>query len=133
MPAQRGEIRPCGLTSVISVITSPAQPSDILPRCIRCQSLAEPLSELYWHIGDTTTRLGSVSPRRVIGEKRTLTIDHYLGVSFLNSELMAPQILREFGWGHDNGSAGRPQRSFPMIFLRCVAHPVVKAGDVEVA
>jgi hypothetical protein len=30
---------------------------------------------LYWHIGDTTTRLGSVSPRRVIGEKRALTID----------------------------------------------------------
>src|ERR1043165_5482854 len=75
MPAQRGEIRPCGLTSVISVITSTAQPSDMLPRYMRCQSLAEPLLELYWHIGDTTTRLGKVSPRRVIGENRTLAID----------------------------------------------------------
>src|SRR5499427_5576634 len=74
MPAHRGEIRPCGLTSVISVITSPAAPSDILPRCIRCQSLAEPLSELYWHIGDTTTRLGRVRPRMVIGENKTLAI-----------------------------------------------------------
>src|SRR6202142_237666 len=75
MPAHFGDIRPCGLTSVISVITSPAQPSEKLPRCIRCQSLAEPLSELYWHIGDTTTRLGSVSPRSVIGENRTLDIN----------------------------------------------------------
>jgi hypothetical protein len=37
--------------------------------------LAEPLSELYWHIGDTTTRLGSVSPRSVIGENRALAIE----------------------------------------------------------
>src|SRR5271163_3192732 len=74
MPAHFGEMRPCGLTSVISVITRPAQPSEKLPRCIRCQSLAEPLLELYWHIGDTTTRLASVSPRSVIGENRTLAI-----------------------------------------------------------
>src|SRR3984885_7947180 len=79
MPAHFGDIRPCGLTSVISVITSPAQPSEKLPRCIRCQSLAEPLSELYWHIGDTTTRLGSVSPRSVIGENRTLAIASLFG------------------------------------------------------
>src|SRR5271169_887756 len=74
MPAHFGEMRPCGLMSVISVITSPAAPSDILPRCIKCQSLAEPLVELYWHIGDTTTRLGRVRPRMVIGENRTLAI-----------------------------------------------------------
>jgi hypothetical protein len=29
---------------------------------------------LYWHIGDTTTRLGSVRLRSVIGENRTLAI-----------------------------------------------------------
>src|SRR5438270_10535655 len=74
MPAHFGEIRPRGLTLVISHITSPAQPSEKLPRCIRCQSLAEPLSELYWHIGDTTTRLGRVRPRSVMGENRTLAI-----------------------------------------------------------
>ena len=27
-----------------------------------CQSLAAPSSAEYWHIGDTTTRLGSVTP-----------------------------------------------------------------------
>src|SRR6516225_114928 len=74
MPAHRGEMRPCGLTLVISHITSPAAPNDRLPRCIRCQSLAEPLLELYWHIGDTTMRLGNVNPRRMIGENRTLAI-----------------------------------------------------------
>src|SRR6266581_5903111 len=74
MPAHFGEMRPRGLTLVISHMTSPAQPSEKLPRCIRCQSLAEPLSELYWHIGDTTTRLGRVRPRSVMGENRTLVI-----------------------------------------------------------
>src|ERR1039458_6263706 len=74
MPAHFGEMRPWRLTLVISHITSPAQPSDILPRCIRCQSLAEPSLELYWHIGDTTTRFGSVRPRSVMGENRTLAI-----------------------------------------------------------
>src|SRR5450830_1107261 len=74
MPAHFGEMRPWRLTLVISHITSPAQPSDILPRCIRCQSLAEPSLELYWHIGDTTTRFGSVRPRSVMEEKRTLAI-----------------------------------------------------------
>ena len=68
-------MRPTGLTLVISVITSAAAPSEKLPRCIRCQSLAEPSVELYWHIGDTTTRLGSVMPRRVIGENKTLAIE----------------------------------------------------------
>jgi hypothetical protein len=29
---------------------------------------------LYWHIGETTTRLGSVKPRIVIGENNTLVI-----------------------------------------------------------
>src|SRR5215470_2517611 len=74
MPAHRGEMRPCGLTLVISHITSPAAPNDRLPRCIRCQSLAEPLLELYWHIGDTTMRLGNVNSRIVIGENRALAI-----------------------------------------------------------
>src|SRR5471030_2138984 len=77
MPAHFGEMRPCGLTSVISVITRPAAPSDIPPSHIRCQSLAEPLLELYWHIGDTTTRFGNVRPRMVMGENRTLAIGNF--------------------------------------------------------
>src|SRR5271157_5092720 len=74
MPAHLVVMRPIGLTSVISVITSPAAPSEKLPRCIRCQSFAEPSSELYWHMGETTMRFGNVSPRMVIGENRALLI-----------------------------------------------------------
>lgn len=66
-PAQPGEIRPSADTSVISVITSPAPPMARLPRCTRCQSSGMPSSAQYWHIGDTTTRLTSVSPRSVSG------------------------------------------------------------------
>src|SRR6185312_11794153 len=99
MPAHFGEMRPCGLTSVISHITSPAAPSDMLPRCMRCQSLAEPLSELYWHIGETTTRLGSVSPRMVRGENRTLAISDFL----LEQEPLAAKFAR----------LGAPAKTFP--------------------
>src|SRR5665213_3271812 len=74
IPAHFGEMRPCGLTLVISAMTRPAAPSAILPSHIKCQSFAEPLLELYWHIGETTTRFGSVSPRMVRGENRTLAI-----------------------------------------------------------
>src|SRR5476651_2197028 len=74
MPAHFGEMRPWLLTFVISAITRPAAPSDILPSHIRCQSLAEPLVELYWHIGDTTTRFGKVRPRMMRGENRTLAM-----------------------------------------------------------
>src|SRR5471032_1870679 len=84
MPAHFGEMRPCGLTLVISHITSPAAPSDILPSHIRCQSLAEPLVELYWHIGETTTRFGRVRPRMVIGENRMLAMGE---ISFVKIRL----------------------------------------------
>src|SRR5690348_3261601 len=67
-------MRPTGLTFVISVITSAAAPSENWPRCMRCQSLAVPSVELYWHIGETTTRFGSVRPRMVIGEHSALVI-----------------------------------------------------------
>src|SRR6185295_8796551 len=75
MPAHLCVMRPTALTSVISVITSPAAPSEKLPRCIRCQSVAEPWSEAYWHIGDTTMRFGNVRPRMVIGENKALVME----------------------------------------------------------
>src|SRR3970282_900874 len=37
------------------------------PRCTRCQSLMQPSSAEYWHIGDTTMRFGSVTPPIWIG------------------------------------------------------------------
>ena len=74
MPAHFSVIRPSGLTCVASVITRAPAPSENEPRCIRCQSPAEPLSELYWHIGETAMRFLSVRPRSVIGEKSALAI-----------------------------------------------------------
>jgi len=70
--AHFSEMRPAMFTLVASVMTSAPAPSENCPRCIKCQSFAEPFSELYWHMGDTTTRLGSVSPRSVTGEKSLL-------------------------------------------------------------
>ena len=71
MPRSTGEMRPSAVTAIASVSTSPAPPTARLPRCARCQSLEKPSVEEYSHIGETETRLRSVSPRKVSGEKRT--------------------------------------------------------------
>src|SRR6185312_6404811 len=39
---------------------------------VKCQSLASPSTEEYWHIGATMMRLGSVRPRSLIGVNRAL-------------------------------------------------------------
>lgn len=64
IPAQPRVIRPSGETFVISVITSPAPPTAQAPRWTRCHSPGAPSTAEYWHIGDTTTRFCSSSPRR---------------------------------------------------------------------
>src|SRR5664280_2475578 len=113
MPAHFGEMRPWRLTLVISHITRPAAPSDILPRCIRCQSLAEPSLELYWHIGETTTRFGSVRPRSVMGENRTLAIFRFSFRGAENSDGLgsAPDAAGVIGvHGHDP-AADRPEQA----------------------
>ena len=43
-----------------------------MPRWIRCQELAAPFSAEYWHMGETTIRLGSVTLRRVMGVNNAL-------------------------------------------------------------
>jgi hypothetical protein len=58
-------MRPSGVTAIASVRTSPAPPTARLPRCTTCQSFANPSSDEYSHIGETTTRLRSVTPRTV--------------------------------------------------------------------
>src|SRR4051812_19472932 len=60
-------MRPSGVTPVASTIISPAPEHAYWPRCIRCQSVMRPSCAEYWHIGDTTTRLGSVTPPSSIG------------------------------------------------------------------
>src|SRR3977135_1114657 len=62
-------MRPSAVTADASVITSAAPPTARDPRCTRCQSDANPSVLEYWHIGDTTTRWGSVRPRVTNGSK----------------------------------------------------------------
>src|SRR5215469_16800600 len=73
-PAQPGVMRPIGSTTVISTTTRPAPEIASAGRCCMCQSLATPLSELYWQSGGTTTRLARVTLRNVIGVKSWLVI-----------------------------------------------------------
>ena len=40
--------------------------------CVKCQSLASPSTDEYWHIGATMMRLGSFRPRSWIGENKVL-------------------------------------------------------------
>ena len=65
-----GVMRPCAVTAVASTKTSPAPPTARLPRWTRCQSSANPSTEEYWHIGETTMRLRSVTPRIMQGDSR---------------------------------------------------------------
>ena len=62
-------MRPSGSTAVASRTSIPAPESASDPRWIMCHACACPDSALYWHIGETTMRLGSVSARSVAGEK----------------------------------------------------------------
>src|SRR5215207_234223 len=39
-----------------------------------CQSVAQPSTALYWHMGETTTRLGSSIPARRMGKNRALVM-----------------------------------------------------------
>ena len=67
-------MRPSGNTAVASMMNMEAPLLSKLPQCIKCQSVAWPLSAEYWHMGATMARLAKLSgPRgevRVNSEKR---------------------------------------------------------------
>src|SRR6267378_4608810 len=65
-------MRPMASTWVASMQNIAAPDSASVLMCVKCQSLASPLTAEYWHIGATMMRLGSVRPRRAIGENRAL-------------------------------------------------------------
>src|SRR5262245_2306880 len=65
-------MRPWRSTWVASTTTRPAPELDSMPRWVMCQSLPTPSSALYWHIGETTTRLGSSRPGSLMGENNAL-------------------------------------------------------------
>src|SRR3546814_1951613 len=92
-PRQPGVIRPSWLTAVASRQSMPAPPSDKLPRWAICKAVASPLLAEYWHIGDTTMRLGNVSPRKTRGSKRcAILLTVLLGSHFSCGRGRAPVV-----------------------------------------
>src|SRR5438067_5795177 len=79
MPAQACVMRPSRVTCVASTISSPAPLWASWPRWMRCQSFMQPSSAWYWHMGETTTRLGSVMPPSWIGVKSFAGMCRILG------------------------------------------------------
>src|SRR5512134_1011378 len=69
MPVQPCVMRPSRVTPVFSTTNRPAPEQAKVPTCTVCQSVMEPSSAEYWHIGETTMRLGSVTPPSSIGVK----------------------------------------------------------------
>src|SRR5471030_326261 len=67
-------MRPVASTWVASMQNIAAPDSASVLIWVKCQSLASPLTAEYWHIGATMMRLGSLRPRSVIGENRTLML-----------------------------------------------------------
>src|SRR6266404_521343 len=65
-------MRPCGSTWVASTMTRPAPEFASMPRWARCQSVAQPSTALYWHMGETTMRLSNSTPPSLIGENSVL-------------------------------------------------------------
>src|SRR5512147_670404 len=89
-PVQPCVMRPSRATLVFSTTNRPAPEQAMLPRCARCQSLMQPSSAEYWHMGAMTTRLGRVTPPIWIGSN---SLGCGNGDSFLGEGL--PQGLRE--------------------------------------
>ena len=54
-------------------IAAPDSASELI--WVKCQSVAEPFSAEYWHIGETMMRFGNFRPRNSIGENRLLIRD----------------------------------------------------------
>src|SRR5215471_4494667 len=65
-------MRASSLTSVISTKISAAPPIARAPRWTMCQSLGNPSSAEYWHIGETATRFQSTRSRSRHGGLRGL-------------------------------------------------------------
>ena len=63
-------MRPFASTPVASMQKMPAPDSASELICVKCQSLASPSTEEYWHIGATMMRLASFRSRSWIGENR---------------------------------------------------------------
>src|SRR5437899_178317 len=65
-------MRPIASTWVASMQKAAAPDSASELMWVKCQSVAEPWTGEYWHIGETSVRLGNIRPRSWIGENRPL-------------------------------------------------------------
>ena len=63
-------MRPIADTAVASIVNMPALDCSSWPQCTMCQSVAQPSTAEYWHIGETTMRLASASLRSLYGVNR---------------------------------------------------------------
>ena len=83
-------MRPIADTAVASIVNMPAADCSSWPQWIVCQSVAQPSSAEYWHIGETTMRFASVSPRNEKFENRDNAM------AFVTSErgaITVPEII----------------------------------------
>src|SRR5712691_2069498 len=95
-------MRPRRPTAVASTTRSDAPELASMPRWLTCQSLAQPSSELYWHMGETTMRLSSSRSASRIGENKALVMgfreevgweDNREGVRNIGSALLVGQAI----------------------------------------
>src|SRR5438128_2486484 len=68
-------MRPIASTAVASIQNTAAPESASELMWVKCQSLASPSTDEYWHIGATMMRLGKFRPRSLIGENNALMGD----------------------------------------------------------
>src|SRR5450432_3339843 len=87
IPASPGVIRPFAETAVASAMTSPAPPTAREPRCTRCQSVATPSLDEYWHMGETPMRLRNVTDLMVSGENKwgEFPLSLFIGNDFITA------------------------------------------------
>src|SRR4051794_21184908 len=125
IPRSAGEIRPSAVTAVASVMVSAAPPAARDPRCTRCQSFANPSSLEYSHMGETKTRLASVTPLSVIGSNRC-------GMATILARKRRRVTLRYRPLlGHVGGGVRPPPAcaSFFHVFGICVMTPFEKIEE----
>src|SRR3979411_1380420 len=98
-------MRPLASTAVASMqkIAAPDSANELM--WVKCQSLASPSTDEYWHIGATMMRLGRLKPRSLIGENKALMGDFRTGGKLgalcvtRRSALLNPPLLQPSPYG----------------------------------
>src|ERR1035437_1159317 len=116
-PRHPGVMRPTASTAVASMQKIAAPDSASMLMCVKCQSLASPLTAEYWHIGATMMRLGSARPRSWNGENRALMGDVRMGgredrLRALSLPL-PPPLWKPLGLAPEDFRLGRDDKTIP--------------------